>query len=553
MATQGEVRLRGLPLSPGVALGRACFYRSPAHPTRTAGTAHTAIAEKARLQGALEALTGRLNSLARDAEARIDAETAAIFGVHRMILDDAELRHLLFRGIEQEGLSAEAAVSRELQRYQGKLRALDSEYMQERAADIAELQQALLERLRCHKPYLQCAQASGCQVGECRLHNNHILVVLELTPGLTLEVDHQTLGFVVEKGGPTSHAAILAKALGLPAVSGIERLEGTIPLSAEILVDGDSGLVILNPSADTLGHYRKARRVGRISQPVTGPVPDVTVLANIDLSTDVTKAVAAQAEGVGLYRTEIEALVKGRLLTEAEQEERFRDVLTAMGDKPVYVRLLDLGADKSGEWLELPAEANPALGMRGARLLLFRPELLREQARALTRAARFRRVHVVYPMVATLGQFHQLRALFDAAADDLPPGLLSHGVMFEVPSACVQAGELLAAADFGCIGSNDLIQYLFAADRGNENIDYNELLGEPALWKLLDDVRRAAMEARTPLSLCGDLAGDARITAKIIAAGFQVISVAPGAISQVRQAAQGGRSAYANRSQPRSS
>jgi phosphoenolpyruvate-protein kinase (PTS system EI component) len=377
-----------------------------------------------------------------------------------------------------------------------------------------------------------------CQIGQCPLGNDHILVAPELTASLAIEMDSKTRGFLVERGGKHSHATILAQALNLPAVSGIHDLPHSIPLNARILIDGNSGEVFLNPSRETLNRYHEALKPTVQPLQLSDPIPELKVMANIDSAAGIHEALATAAEGIGLYRTEIEVLAEGHLLSEAEQTTRYTEVVKAMAGKPVYIRLLDIGADKTPTWLNLPREDNPALGCRGARLLLSHPELLREQARALARAARHGPIHVVYPMSIDCHQFLALRTQFEAALDDLPASSLRHGVMLEVPSACLQVRELLAEADFGCIGTNDLVQYLFAVDRTNEAIDSDDLLEHAVLWQLLEALAGAAQEARRPLSLCGELAGDTGFTQRVIAAGINTVSVSPRRIAKVRQAAR---------------
>jgi len=261
-------------------------------------------------------------------------------------------------------------------------------------------------------------------------------------------------------------------------------------------------------------------------------------MANISRAHDAPAARTLEAEGVGLYRTEFELLAAGRVLSEDEQFERYVAVVEAMGGSPVFFRLLDLGGDKVAPFLGLPTEENPQLGLRGSRLLLARPELLRDQARALARASAYGPVHVMYPMVADVAQFQALRSAFVEAADGIETDSLQHGVMFEVPSACLQARELLEAGDFGSVGTNDLFQYLFAVDRDNDAVadDYDP--DHPVLWAMLEGLARAATAAGRPLSVCGEIAGNGRYMPKLVAAGIDTVSVSTRLIPDVRRAAQ---------------
>ncbi len=531
-----ETRLRGISLSPGVALGRACLY-SQALACPDSPNFHS---ETDRLQATLAWMVERKATLAQEADSRLGAPAGEIFQVHRMILVDGTLRDRLFKAIEIHGLTAEGAIEREFNYYQRQLLQADSPYLQERAADITDIQRGLLERLAQVAPALSCKDMAGCALGECRLGNRHIVIAAELTPELTLEVDRHTMGFLVDKGAATSHAAILARGLGLPVVGGISQLCSHIPRDAQILIDADSGEVVVNPSEETLSGYQGTIQASSTTIPVADPIAALQVMANVDRPAAVREALLAKADGIGLSRTEIELLAKGRLLTEAEQTARLQEMIEAMTDKPVYVRLIDLGSDKGAQWLRLPEEPNPALGCRGARLLLARPELLREQARALARCSVQRPIHVVYPMVSGPEQFRRLRASFEDAVADISCGTLFHGPMLEVPAACLQVDELLEEADFGCIGTNDLAQYLTACDRTDASVPEAELLENPALWKLIEHMVRAAEQAGKPLSICGELAGNPNYTRRIIDAGIKAVSTNPRRIAPVRLAARHG-------------
>src|SRR5680860_580915 len=529
---RAEIRLQGSPLAPGIGVGRACFY-CPAEAAPAYESASGAR-ERERLFQALAAVAEQLGGLARDADAKLGGDLGDIFRAQRMMLNDAGLRQAFLAALEHRGATAEAAVPAGLGAYQKELQAIDAAYFSERGADLAELQHRLLERLARAAPYLRCRDSARCGVGECRLRHDHVLVATRLTAGITIEADPHTVGFLVESGGPSSHAAILAKALGLPAVSGLRDLKSALPADSHILLDGYTGEVIVNPSPETLAKYRARLLRGSQRLEVAPPVPQLRVMADIERVADVAQALRAQAEGIGLYRTEIEALARGRLLSEAEQTSRYTQLLDSFPG-PLYIRLLDLGSDKTADWLNLPLEENPALGLRGARLLLARPELLRAQARALARASTRRPLYVIYPMIVGEAQYLQLRSLFEQAIADLRGAQLLHGVMFEVPAACLEAEGLFRHIDFARIGANDLVQYLFAADRTNNSIDQHELLAAPAFWRVVEELVRVAAALNKPLSLCGEFAGDPRWTTRILRAGIREVSTQPRHIAAVRK------------------
>jgi len=313
-------------------------------------------------------------------------------------------------------------------------------------------------------------------------------------------------------------------------------------------VDGSRGEVILDPDAETIERYRlEQRRQQEINRRLlqlkhlaaeTLDHHRIHLLANIELPEEVPSVIAHGAAGIGLYRTELEFFLYDRLLTEDEQYKCYSEVVKAMNGKPVYIRLLDFGADKQPHFLKLPKEENPCLGYRGARLLQNEPELYRTQARALARASVHGPVWVMYPMIVDVAQFVILREMFRQHVEDLPQGEMRHGVMFEVPSACLEAELLLALADFGSIGSNDLIQYLFAVDRNNERVAYDYNPDRPVFWSLLESMSAAAQRAGKPLSLCGELGSNPEFLPRLMNMGITTVSVSPSLIGLARVTAQ---------------
>lgn len=531
-----EKRLQGVPLSPGVAIGRACFYRrrhSEQKPVSGTGPRQ----EIQRLQQSLRWLARQRSVLARQAEAKLGHEHAEIFEAHRLMLVDESFQSQLAGIIEENACSAQHAITTVLNLYKAQFAAADSDYLQQRIDDLNEIQQALLDYLNQVDACRRCGDGVDCTLAECKLKNDHILIGEQITASLPIETDQHTVGFIVEKGGPNSHAVILARALRCPVVGNVQDLFESVSMGTQILIDGDRGEVILNPTEETRAHYddRSAGRAHAIDTSV--PVPGLKVMANIGQSGDIDDVLAAGAEGVGLYRTEMEMLVAGRPLSEAEQATRYSEVLRAMAGRPVCIRLLDLGSDKTAAWLEAEPQDGPLTGLRGAGLLLARPELLREQARALARASVHGPVQVLYPMINSLEQFLELRDRFDQAVADLQPTRLTHGVLFEVPAACLAAAQLMQAADFGCIGTNDLIQYLFAIDRGEGDTAASPCFEtDTVLWELIEKLSRTAARTGKPLTICGELAGNPEFTRRIMQAGLTAVSTSPSCIAGVRRA-----------------
>lgn len=532
---RGEVVMHGLALSSGVAVGRVCLFNDRRHADlpRYRVDGEGVEAELSRLEQALEIAAGKLDLLQEEVRTRIGPAEAEIFVAQRMILADESLARAIEDTIRAQGTNAEAAAATVLEEHEARLLEVDDEYIKERSSDFGEVRRRILDVLSGVNPSLVCTRGGHCQHGRGR-----VVVAEELTPTLAIELDAEhTLGFVTERGGANSHAAILARALGIPAVSGIAGIHGRIPCGTEVLVNGHTGELVLAPADWRVARLR-ARYPESTRMPAAVPrVAGLSVMANISGEQEIDLALEMQCEGVGLYRTEFEFITAGRSLSEDEQYERYARVVEAMGGRPVTFRLLDIGGDKPVSFLAIPREENPYLGWRGSRILLDRKDLLRAQARALTRASVHGPVHVLYPMVIDLPQFRRLRADFDSAIEGLPRGVLRHGAMFEVPSACLGASGILEEADFGSIGTNDLIQYLFAVDRNNELVASDYDPDRPALWDLIEAMVSEAARQGKPLSVCGELAGDPRHVYRLMQAGVSAISVSPRLIPDVRRAA----------------
>ena len=529
-----ETTLKGLPLSEGVAVARICLFNENRHsslPTYKLRSAEIE-AEIARAKRAFRVAADRLEALHGDVRERIGPAEAEIFVAQKMLMQDAALSSAVFALVRDQSVNAEAAVTGVLDEHEARLLEVDDEYIKERSTDFGEVKRRLLDVLTNMSPSLQCGDQKYCQKGRDR-----IVVAEELTPTLTVGLDSgRTMGFVTERGGVNSHAAILAKALAIPAVSGIAGIRDQLTCGDEALINGYTGEVIISPRPETVSRVRAGHgTLIRAPKPIE-PVSGFSVMANISCAAEADLAAEMMADGVGLYRTEFELLTAGRLLDEDEQYARYASVVEAMHGLPVTFRLFDIGGDKPVPFVETPAEENPQLGWRGLRLLLDREELLQTQARALVRASAHGIVNVLYPMVVDLDQFRAVRSVFNQAVDDAGGHSIKHGVMFEVPSACLQAHELLAEADFGSIGTNDLIQYLFAVDRNNERVAYDYKPGRPALWSLIRDIRRIARDVGKPLSVCGELAGDPKWIAQVLDAGIETVSVSPRLIPGVRLA-----------------
>lgn len=523
-----------MPLSEGFSVARVCMFNEFRHSNLPVYKVSGEGIEKeaARMDRAVAIAGERLDNIAAQVRERIGPAEAEIFVAQRMILNDPSLHTKVDSLIRNDAVNAETAVARVLDDFETRVLSFDDEYLRERASDFGEVKRRILDVLGNMRPELQCTTEGHCQKGK-----NRIIVAEELTPMLTVELDvEHVMGFVTERGGVNSHAAILARAMGVPAVSGVTGIRTLVGCGTEILINGHTGEVIIRPTEQTLTQAKTEVSAVRMPLPVD-PVPGYRVMANINTARDVAEVLQMRAEGIGLYRTEIELIAAGRKLEEDELAERYGSVVKAMQGRPVVFRMFDIGSDKTVPFLKLPREGNPALGWRGVRLLLGHPELLGLQARALARASQHGPVRVMYPMIVDADQFSAVKRAFLSAIEGVPAGELLHGTMFEVPSACLQARELMEVADFGSIGTNDLLQYLFAVDRDNERVAGDYRPGHAVLWKLIADIVAAGRAAGKEISLCGEVAAEPIYLPRLMAAGIRAVSVNTRRIPAARVAA----------------
>jgi len=528
-----EKKMKGIPVSPRVGLGRPCFYHN--HVTEHSDEyENSSSVQSPLLISAFKQLQEQLSFLAARAESVLDSQTAEIFRAHSMICEEIQINILQHNNHDQ--FIATDYLEKSFDDYSEYFNGLTDNYLRDRADDFAELKQLLLGILSHTQTYLTCREYDGCKVGECVLNNPHILVADELTASVAIRIKKITKGIVVEKCGVNSHAAMIARSLDIPVIC-IKDPCRLIQANDNILVDGASGDLIINPDESTLLEYqKKINRSNRVYK-VVDPLPEFKVLADIDLCHDIKNVITVKADGVGVYRTEFEMLVKGTDLSEQEQLKNYQSVVDQMAGKPIFFRLFDLGSDKSASWLDLKDEANPALGCRGVRLLLTKPELFKSQARALARVSQESPTNVIYPMISSLKQFIQLKTMFMDAIADIKNTCIHHGIMIEVPSICENAEALFDAIDFAKVGSSDLVQYLYAFDRTRDDFCYEELVSDQAIWNIIKHLVEVAGKAEKPLGVCGALVDDPQFISRLIDMGINTVSTHPENIAAVRKMA----------------
>ena len=525
----------GLSISSGKVASKICVYSQKRHNEVVVSNLKNEDEiqkELLRFRSAITICTTELDKIAENVIKEIGNAEAEIFLTQKHIMNDPVIIKQIEDGIVKEKRNVESVVAGVLQKYEDKFENLDNEYFSDRSSDIGEIRRRLLDHLSNTRPGFDCAGQSHCVKGADR-----VVVAKELTAEMMSNMNmKRVLGIVTEHGGTNSHAAIIARSLGVPAVTGVRGIYKEVKCEMEILVDGDDGLVILEPDETTVKEKIPVDFVSTDQVCLLVSPPGMDVQANASMIEDVQLAVSVRADGIGLFRTEISFINANKILSENEQFEFYSDVQKRMNGKPVTFRLLDIGGDKELPFLQIEKEENPFLGLRGARFLLENHEIFSPQVKALVRLSKHNDVRILFPMVIDNTQLEKLinavreiMATVDGNGENI-----KLGVMFEVPSACLQAEKILKQVDFGSIGSNDLIQYLFAVDRNNESVseDYNP--GHPVLWDVLKGLSDTAKQMNKPLSICGEMAGRPNMPTKLLDIGITSMSISPRLIPRVR-------------------
>jgi phosphoenolpyruvate-protein phosphotransferase len=524
VATAG---LTGVPASAGVAVGRAKVIRgSTSQPREIAPAA--VPAEQDRLRSAAALAAADLDTLARRLSADGAADESGIFVAQALMCLDPELLEAAASRIALRHIDPATAVRLVADDLAVGLRATGDELFAARAADVIDV----------------AARIAAILDGTVAptLDAPAVILAHDLAPSITATLPRaMLLGLAVEGGSPTAHVAILARAYGIPAVVGVRGLVAAAEHATSVAIDGETGEIVFDPDAATRADFaaRHALTASPAFADATGPVvtPDgviVTLLANIGRPEEAAAARASGADGVGLFRTEFLFLERASAPNEDEQVRAYRSVLEVFAPLPVTVRLLDVGGDKDLPYLHLAREANPFLGQRGIRLATTRRDVFRTQLRALARASVAGRLKVMAPMVADHADVASLHELWAESTIGLPDVSVGIGAMIEVPSAALLADELLRELDFASIGTNDLLQYVLAADRGDPALSRFHDALHPAHLRLIDQVARAAARTGRGLSVCGEMAADPIGAALLVGLGIRELSMVPAAMRGVR-------------------
>lgn len=543
--------LSGIPVSPGVALGRAVLWlsREDSAPRRTLEPDEVS-GEVERLLAAAEAAVREIEQTADEVAVRLGPEYAGIFHAHALFLKDRAFLTPIIKKIEVEGVNADWAVAATTEGFIARFRDLPDENLAHRAADLDDVSQILrkhlAERGGDSRPKIEDLQGESL-----------VLVADELTPSDAVRIPRGVvIAFVTERGGATSHAAILARSFGIPAVVGVKGLLATVGTGDRVIVDGQEGVVWREPPEHVENLFRD--RAGRAAsrerslkaRSVSGSVrtldgEEVAVRGNIELANEIADIIEYGADGVGLFRTEFLYLSSAHVeyLDEKEQAAIYRETLARLAPRPVVIRTYDLGGKKSRTAAPVD-EANPVLGLRGVRLSLRDPEMFRAQLRALLTAAPAGDLRILVPMVSGVEEIRQVRALLDETREELRargvevPGHVPLGAMIEVPSAAILADVIAPEVDFMALGTNDLIQYTLAVDRSNETVSELFRPHHPAILRLIGQVSEAARRAGRPLSVCGEMAADPNIFLVLLGLGIREFSMGARSVPAIKEIAR---------------
>ena len=523
----------------GIAIGKISVYRKNEQQVKRVRTEDTK-GELARYEAAKAAAMEQLQELYQKALKEVGEANAAIFEIHQMMLDDGDYNESVENIIETQKVNAEYAVAVTGDNFAQMFRAMDDDYMRERAADVKDISERVLSIL------------NGGQKGKVVTDEPVIIVADDLAPSETVQLEKDmVLSFVTVHGSVNSHTAILARTMAIPALIGTEELPLDDTVDGKLaVVDGLNGKIYVEPDAQTLEEMKKRRQAElekkellqllKGKENVTLDGKKIMLYANIGNIKDLATVIQNDADGIGLFRSEFIYLEKDRYPTEEEQFSIYKTAVETMAGKRVIIRTLDIGADKQCEYFKMDKEENPALGYRAIRICLTRPEIFKTQLRALFRASAYGNLAIMYPMITSLWEVKKIKEIVEEVkaelnAEQLEFGNPQQGIMIETPAAVMMSGELAKEVDFFSIGTNDLTQYTLAIDRQNPKLDKFYDAHHPAVLSMIRMTVENAHKAGIWAGICGELGADTSLTKEFLAMGVDELSVSPGSILPIRK------------------
>lgn len=523
----------------GIAIGKISVYKKNEQQVKRVRTEDTK-GELARYEAAKAAAIEQLQELYQKALKEVGEANAAIFEIHQMMLDDGDYNESVENIIETQKVNAEYAVAVTGDNFAQMFRAMDDDYMRERAADVKDISERVLSIL------------NGGQKGKVVTDEPVIIVADDLAPSETVQLEKDmVLSFVTVHGSVNSHTAILARTMAIPALIGTEELPLDDTVDGKLaVVDGLNGKIYVEPDAQTLEEMKKRRQAElekkellqllKGKDNVTLDGKKIMLYANIGNIKDLATVIQNDAGGIGLFRSEFIYLEKDRYPTEEEQFSIYKTAVETMAGKRVIIRTLDIGADKQCEYFKMDKEENPALGYRAIRICLTRPEIFKTQLRALFRASAYGNLAIMYPMITSLWEVRRIKEIVEEVkaeltAEQLEFGNPQQGIMIETPAAVMMSGELAKEVDFFSIGTNDLTQYTLAIDRQNPKLDKFYDAHHPAVLSMIRMTVENAHKAGIWAGICGELGADTSLTKEFLAMGVDELSVSPGSILPIRK------------------
>ncbi|WP_345946869.1 phosphoenolpyruvate--protein phosphotransferase [Staphylococcus aureus] len=537
--------IKGIAASDGVAIAKAYLLVEPDLTFDKNEKVTDVEGEVAKFNSAIEASKVELTKIRNNAEVQLGADKAAIFDAHLLVLDDPELIQPIQDKIKNENANAATALTDVTTQFVTIFESMDNEYMKERAADIRDVSKRVLSHIL------------GVELPNPSMIDESVVIVgNDLTPSDTAQLNKEFVqGFATNIGGRTSHSAIMSRSLEIPAIVGTKSITQEVKQGDMIIVDGLNGDVIVNPTEDELIAYQDKReryfadkkelQKLRDADTVTVDGVHAELAANIGTPNDLPGVIENGAQGIGLYRTEFLYMGRDQMPTEEEQFEAYKEVLEAMDGKRVVVRTLDIGGDKELSYLNLPEEMNPFLGYRAIRLCLAQQDIFRPQLRALLRASVYGKLNIMFPMVATINEFREAKAILLEEKETLKneghdiSDDIELGIMVEIPATAALADVFAKEVDFFSIGTNDLIQYTLAADRMSERVSYLYQPYNPSILRLVKQVIEASHKEGKWTGMCGEMAGDETAIPLLLGLGLDEFSMSATSILKARRQING--------------